>query len=63
MAKPKLYGLKFACRALAGFALASPLSGCLVVGGFRRGGGFFLWPGSIGLLVVLLVAFLLLRRL
>lgn len=39
-----------------------PLSGCLVAG-VSSGGGFFIWPGSIGLvLLVLLVVFILRRR-
>ena len=36
------------------------LTGCFVVGGSSRG-GFFIWPGSIGLIVIVLL-FLLLRR-
>lgn len=38
-----------------------PLCGCIVLGASSRG-GFFIWPGGLGLLVVLLVLFLLLRR-
>lgn len=38
------------------------LTGCVVVGGTSRG-GFFLWPGGLGLvLVVLLILFLVRRR-
>ena len=33
-----------------------------MVGGYRSGGGFFLWPGSIGLFFVALLLFLVLRR-
>jgi hypothetical protein len=37
------------------------LSGCLVAG-YSSGGGWFLWPGSLGLLVIVLLAIFLLRR-
>lgn len=37
------------------------LSGC-VVAGVSSGGGFFIWPGSIGLLLLILVVVFLLRR-
>ena len=40
-----------------------PLSGCVMVGGYRSGGGFFLWPGSIGLVVLILLVVFVLRRL
>ena len=33
-----------------------------VVAGYRSDGGWFFWPGGLGLLVLVLVAFLLLRR-
>ena len=39
----------------------SSLSGCLVAG-VSSNGGWFIWPGSFGLLFVFLVLFLLLRR-
>ena len=39
------------------------LSGCLVAGvSTGPGGGWFIWPGSFGLIFVLLLLFLLLRR-
>ena len=38
-----------------------PLSGCLVAG-VSSGGGFFIWPGSIGLLVIIFLVIFLLRR-
>jgi hypothetical protein len=44
---------------IAALAACSALSGCMVVG-YSSGGGFFVWPG-VGLLVVLLVLWLLLR--
>jgi len=37
-------------------------SGCVVVGGYSSGRGWFIWPGSIGILLVVAVLFLLLRR-
>ena len=50
------------CMAGTVLLLCSSLSGCLLVGGYRSGSGFFIWPGSIGLFfVVLLVVFLLSR--
>ena len=38
-----------------------PLSGCLVVGGSSRG-GFFIFPGSLGLIVLIVIVGLILRR-
>jgi len=37
-------------------------SGCVVAGGYSSGRGWFIWPGTIGLLLVVAVLFLLLRR-
>ncbi len=37
-------------------------SGCVVAGGYSSGRGWFIWPGSIGVLLVVAVLFLLLRR-
>jgi hypothetical protein len=37
------------------------LSGCLVAG-YSSGGGWFVWPGSLGLLVIVLVVVFLMRR-
>lgn len=42
------------------FAAISPLTGCVAVG-YRSGGGWFVWPGGIGLVVILLVVLLVLR--
>lgn len=36
-------------------------SGC-VVGGYSSGRGWFIWPGTIGILVIVAVLFLLFRR-
>ncbi|GAA3756217.1 hypothetical protein GCM10022270_13560 [Terriglobus aquaticus] len=48
---------------LVGCAMAAclPLSGCMVMGYSSRG-GFFFWPGGLGLLVIIAVVYLLLRR-
>lgn len=48
-------------KAMAALMASSLLSGCLMIGGSSRG-GFFIWPGSIGLLVMILIVSLLLRR-
>ena len=40
---------------------ALSLTGC-VIAGVSSGTGFFIWPGSIGLLVLILIAVLVLRR-
>jgi hypothetical protein len=37
-------------------------SGCVVAGGYSSRGGWFIWPGTIGILVVVAVLFLLFRR-
>jgi len=38
-------------------------SGCVVAGGYSSGRGWFIWPGSIvGILIVLVLFFLLRRR-
>jgi hypothetical protein len=37
-------------------------SGCVVAGGYSSGRGWFIWPGSIGVLLVIAVLFLLFRR-
>jgi hypothetical protein len=37
-------------------------SGCVVAGGYSSGSGWFIWPGTIGILLVVAVLFLLLKR-
>jgi len=37
-------------------------SGCVVAGGYSSGRGWFIWPGTIGILLVIAILFLLLRR-
>lgn len=46
---------------LAALGASGSLTGCLMIGGSSRG-GFFIWPGSLGLLVIILIVSLLLRR-
>lgn len=46
---------------LSALGSASLLSGCVMVGYSSRG-GFFVWPGGIGLLLLLLLLWLLLRQ-
>jgi hypothetical protein len=37
-------------------------SGCVVAGGYSSGRGWFIWPGTIGFLLVVAVLFFLFRR-
>ena len=37
-------------------------SGCIVAGGYSSGRGWFIWPGTLGILVLIAVLFLLFRR-
>ena len=51
----------------AWLAVASLLTGCIAVGysrmgGGGMGGGWFMWPGGLGLVLVVVVILLLLRR-
>ena len=41
--------------------LCTTLTGCLVAG-YSSSGGWFLWPGSISLLIVILLLIWLMRR-
>jgi hypothetical protein len=47
---------------LLAFVLALAQTGCIVVGGYRSGGGWFVWPGGLGLLLIVVVVLLLARR-
>ena len=51
-------------RFLRVFVLLLVLSstGCVVVGGYSSDGGFWIWPGTIVLLVIGVGLFLLMRR-
>jgi hypothetical protein len=44
-----------------GLAACGLLSGCLVAGYSSRS-GFFLWPGSLGLLVIVVIVMAMMRR-
>ena len=46
---------------LSSLMAASALCGCVVVGASSRG-GFFIWPGGLGLVVLILLVVLALRR-
>jgi hypothetical protein len=48
------------CVSIAGLVVLGPLCGCLM-GGYSSGGGFFIWPGSI-VVTLLMVLFIFLRR-
>ncbi|HLI77462.1 MAG TPA: hypothetical protein VKV02_10995 [Acidobacteriaceae bacterium] len=48
-------------QALVSLVFCGSLSGCVVVGASSRG-GFFIWPGGIGLLLILALLFFVLRR-
>ena len=37
-------------------------NGCVVVGGYSSGRGWFMWPGSIVLIILFAIIFLLFRR-
>jgi hypothetical protein len=51
----KVLILLAACFATVG------VSGCLVAG-YSSGGGWFVWPGSLGLIVIVLLVVFLVRR-
>lgn len=46
---------------LSALTLSLAQAGCVVVG-YRSGGGWFVWPGGLGLLLLVVVVFLLLGR-
>ena len=53
-----------AARTLSALALGVAtlgLSGCLAVG-YSSGGGWFIWPGGLGLIFVVLLVVFLIRR-
>jgi hypothetical protein len=45
----------------ASFLLCATLSGCLVAG-YTSGEGWWVWPGSLGITLILLALYLLSRR-
>ncbi len=46
---------------VAALVVAGLLTGCVAVG-YSSGGGWFVWPGGLGLLVLVLLLLFLLRR-
>jgi hypothetical protein len=46
---------------VSGLAACSALSGCVMMG-YSSTGGFFIWPGGIGLLVLLGILWLIFSR-
>jgi len=49
-------------KQLASILLTFLSTGCVVVGGYSSERGWFLWPGTIVIFLVVAVLFLLLRR-
>ena len=47
--------------AVLGLLAAGSTTGCIMVG-HSTGGGWFVWPGGLGLVVVVLLVLFLLRR-
>ena len=46
----------------AALLLEWPLCGCVLVGGYKSGTGFFIWPGSLAVVVVVFLLMFGLRR-
>ena len=42
-------------------AVAASQTACIAVG-YRSGGGFFVWPGGLGLIVLIVIVVILLAR-
>ncbi|WP_236657650.1 hypothetical protein [Acidisarcina polymorpha] len=52
-----------ACILAVELILSVTLTGCMVVGGYSSGGGWFLWPGGLGVVsMILLILFVMRRR-
>ncbi len=47
--------------AILSLLAASSLTGCVAVG-YSSGGGWFVWPGGLGLVVLILLVLFVLRR-
>lgn len=47
---------------LLAVALSFAQTGCIVAGYRSGGGGWFIWPGGLGLLLIVLVVLFLARR-
>lgn len=52
--------MKRAFISALGLALTQP--SCVVVGGYSSEGGWFIWPGSLGLILLIVILLLLWRR-
>lgn len=48
-------------KAASLLALSLSQTGCIVAG-YRSGGGWFVWPGGLSILLIVLVLFFLARR-
>lgn len=48
-------------RMVLGGLACLPLSGCIAVG-YSSSGGWFLWPGGLGLLLLIAIVIFVLRR-
>ena len=59
--KSALTAPRTALLAAATLLCSLPLTGCIAVG-YSTHGGWFIWPGSLGLLLILGLVFLLMRR-
>ncbi len=59
--KLKRKDVRAALSAVAGLLSLVSLSGCVMVGASSRG-GFFVWPGGLGLVVLILLVLFVLRR-
>ena len=49
-------------RVFIGALLLFFSQGCIVVGGYSSGRGWFFWPGTIGVFIIAAILFLLLKR-
>lgn len=47
---------------LIAITLAATQPACIVVGGYSSRGGWFLWPGGFGLVILIVIVLLLMRR-
>lgn len=48
-------------KRVSAFLVSLSQSSCVAVG-YSSGGGWFIWPGGLGLLVLIIVVILLVRR-
>jgi len=55
-------GLNMKLRAVITSLLLLSSTGCIVVGGYSSGRGFWIWPGTFVILAIVLIFFLLSRR-